>query len=779
MITGVSTGPIRRAVPESAVPGALVAVVAIVVLLFVAPVPARAAQTGEGLEVSSSTYYDPQPGSERVRVDASFTLTNRQPDEIVGDQVRSFFYTRWLFAVPAVVTDLSATSDGVPLEVAIEAAPDSEDIVFASIRLPYDLQYEQSIRIDASYTIPGSLPRVEGSIARVNDSFLSFAVWTAGDPGQAEVRVRIPSGFRIDLQGSLDELQEVERNGETTLEALSIARPKDFFGQVFGRNDAGLITAHADLPEARATVRAWPDDPEWAEFVVAAIEEDVPVMAELIGLDWTMGDIEVIETVTPYLFGYGGWFNASSGLIEIGETLERDLILHELSHAWFNDALIDGRWIIEGLAEEFASRTMEATGDVRPDPTEPDPDDPVRVPLAAWASPWTLPEEDAYAYEQYHYNASWWVMRQITDEIGLDRLADVLADLDADRLTYPGERAGERTTEPTSWTHLFDLLDEHYDDVRLDELFTTHVLDPVDAAQLAPRRAARQEYGELVAMSGSWSPPVVVRRDLAAWRFDHARQAMEAASAVVKARDSVDSLADALGLAIEHSNERRYEDATTIAALGDALDEEFGLLDELAGLQQERTSLVQQADRLQVSIVFDATTPEDAAAEVIDVRRGLLELERLRTTVESRAAAAGVSTPAWGAGGQSDVDAALALARARLATLEAIEKAAAAIEEPRSAVERLGLLRNDPDALLDDARRAFETDRLDVALAATAAAEDALAGASSAGTTRLGWVGAGLAVVFVVGLGFVSLRRRSRRTRGRRAVPSEHHTAAG
>lgn len=730
---------------------------------MVASAASASAQVADGLEVSSSTIYEPQPSRERIRVDATFTLTNRQPDEVIGDQVRSYYYTKWVIALPAAVEDFNATSDQVALRTTIEADPGSTDIVFASIALPDDLRFDESVQIDVGYTIPGSQPRIEGAIARVNDSFLSFSVWTAGDPGMADVRVRIPPGFRVDLQGDLDELDEVSRNGETMLEALAIDRPQDFFGQVFGRNDAGLITDYAELPAGQATVRAWPDDPEWAAFVVDAIEDDVPVLAGLTGLEWAAGDIEVIETVTPYLFGYGGWFNASSGVIEVGETLERDLILHELAHAWFNDELVEGRWITEGLAEEYASRTIEATGDTRPDPTEPDPADPIRVPLASWASPWTIEEEDAYAYERYHYNASWWVIRQITDEIGLEEFAAVLVALRDDSLPYPGERPGEQTLEPTRWTHLFDLLDPHFDDDRLDELFTTHVLEPADAAGLQPRRDTLARYHELVDATDTWSPPLIVRRDLASWRFDSATAGIDEALAIIDVRDRIDTSAENLGVRVEHPGELSYEDAASLDALRDVRAAEKSLLAELDDLTRTRDVLATRAAAIGVDVVYEPGTPDEAAADTALLTTSLDRIERLRDEVDTRAGALALDTPTWSTTTGGDIDDAIALAEARLATLDAIERATSVVDEPRTLIEQLGLWRRDPARTLDEARRAFEIDALDDALVATAATEAAVARAGSNGTTRATWAGATVGVVLMMALviGWSARRRRA------------------
>ncbi len=707
------------------------------------------AQTTNGLQVASSTTYVPQPELEQVAVNAVYTLTNLQPDENLDGRIRSYYYTKWVIAVPASVRDLSASTSQQPLRTTNEVDADTQDVAFVSIDLLANLSYQESVQIDVRYTIPGGEPRAGGVIARVNDSFLSFSVWTAGDPGLADVRIQIPPGFTVDLQGDLDEFREITRDGETLLEATSIKRPHDFFGQVFGRNDLGLLTEIARLPVGTATVRAWPDDPEWAIFVVDAIEEDVPVLADLTGLDWTAGDIEVIETVTPYLYGYGGWFNASSGLIEVGETLERDLILHELAHAWFNDELIEGRWITEGMAEEFASQTIAATGDPQPDPIQPDLADPLRVPLADWASPWTLDEADAFAYEQYHYNASWWVIRQITDEIGLDAFADVLVALRDDVLPYPGELPGEKTLQPTSWTHLFDLLDSRTDSANLDELFTTYVLDPDVATRLELRRTTLDQYDDLVMASAMWSPPLVLRRDLTAWNFDNAQTLIAEVNTIISVRDAVDTLAADLDIDIVHDTEAAYETATSLTALRAVRSTEEQLRTDLEGLRTARTDLLDQGAALHIGVEFSAGTQDAAAAEIVELRASLEHVAMLRVQVEEKVDAMDLTHPDWSLPSSADAAVAAADAEARLATLDAIERATSSVNAPRSLLQQLGVWRRDPSHTLADARRAFEADALDDALAATAATETALARADSQGRTRALYASA--AVIAILG----------------------------
>lgn len=711
-----------------------------VAVLVLVPSPSASAQDRDGLDVSSSKTYTPDTANEQIVVTASYTMTNVQPDELLGDSVRSYYFTSWVVAVPATVTDFRATSNGAPLDVSLAPDDDTEDIMFSTISLPTNLDFEETVTVDVSYTIPGGEPRTGGAVARVNDSFLSFSVWAAGDPGTTDVRVNVPDGFILDLEGSLDDFTIRSEDGEVFYEALDIPQPRQFFGQVFGRNDNGLITETAQLPNATASIRAWPDDPDWATFVVEAIEDDVPVIEELTGLAWPAGDIEVIETVTPYLYGYGGWFNASSGLIEIGENLERDLILHELTHAWFNEELIEGRWITEGLAEEYASRTIEATGDIRPDPERPDLNDPVRVPLAVWGSPWSLDESEAFAYEQFHYNASWWVVRQITDDIGLEAFAEVLGALDRDELAYPGEGPIELTQLSTRWIHLFDLLDRNTSTEGLDELFETYVLSPAEAEKLATRRATLVSYEELLDASDNWGAPLVIRRELSAWDFDEAVALIDAATTIISERDGVDSLADSLNVSIKRDTETRYEAASSAMELAAVLQEEQLLRGQLEDLQLARQDAAAVAQAIDSQLEFAPMSYADAVNDVAAQQVAIDTTATLRAEVEAEAEALGLQIPPWSTAEEpTDFAAEMAVAEARLATLATLQRTRASVTEPRGIVQKVGLWLSDVDATYAAATAHFEANELDEAIQASVQTRSLISQSSVVGRNRLIW----------------------------------------
>ena len=128
-------------------------------------------------------------------------------------------------------------------------------------------------------------------------------------------------------------------------------------------------------------VMAWPEDEQWDDTVRDTLRTSMPELRELIGLDWPVAhDLNVRERFTPSLEGYAGLFFNDSQRIDVSEDLEPVVIVHEASHAWFNDSLFVERWIYEGLAEEYAWRTQQAVGgDDGGKPSRPAIDDPGRM----------------------------------------------------------------------------------------------------------------------------------------------------------------------------------------------------------------------------------------------------------------------------------------------------------------------------------------------------------------------------------------------------------------
>ena len=77
-------------------------------------------------------------------------------------------------------------------------------------------------------------------------------------------------------------------------------------------NDDPLTRHELDGPN-EITVHAWPDDSVWADLVVGHVADGLPVLEDLVGLHWPVDrDLVVQETVSPSVYGYGGWYDSDS-----------------------------------------------------------------------------------------------------------------------------------------------------------------------------------------------------------------------------------------------------------------------------------------------------------------------------------------------------------------------------------------------------------------------------------------------------------------------------------
>ena len=120
-------------------------------------------------------------------------------------------------------------------------------------------------------------------------------------------------------------------------------------------------------------VRSWPEDDLWAKRVRERLTSGLVALHELNGLDWpVVGTLRVTESATQRLNGYAGFYDpGETGVqdeITISEEPDEQVIVHEAAHAWFNDGLLTGRWISEGLADAYAARAMSRLGSTPPAP---------------------------------------------------------------------------------------------------------------------------------------------------------------------------------------------------------------------------------------------------------------------------------------------------------------------------------------------------------------------------------------------------------------------------
>jgi len=518
---------------------------------------AAPAQAADGLSFRSTTTYTVDASSGVVHVMAEIALTNTIPDKRDGSYINRRFFTGFSLPVPVgAVNPVATTTSGGALGVTGRLIDGNVSFYILDVDLAMKLFYQQSTQVNVTYDITGLPPRSENPW-RVNAAYAAFDAFGVGDDGNVTVRVVVPPGFVVDTFG--DDAVVTEENGNIVYTATDIPNPNEFDIFVSARNDDGLVATTVTTPAAdEFNLRAWPGDTEWQAFVTTQIEDGVPVLSTLIGQAWPIDEtVEVREAYTPYLYGYAGWFSASDNEIEIGEDLDQEVVLHELSHAWFNDNWFADRWLSEGFAQVYSNKAVTEMGGEALTPASISATDPGKVTLNDWGDPnFTDGADDV---EDYGYNASFSVVEQIVSEIGEEGMRDVLAAVADRTIAYRGEVAPEAVDEVTDWRRFLDVVDEIGGAQNADELIAKYVVTSTQAALLDERTDARELYKQLVDDGGTWAVPYLVRERMSVWSFKDAKTAIDEAHDVLALRDELDTKSDQLGSSYPDELEGTYE----------------------------------------------------------------------------------------------------------------------------------------------------------------------------------------------------------------------------
>ena len=560
--------------------------VALPLLLLTAT--AHKANASDGLSFRSTTTYTVDAVSGVVHVLAEVSLTNTIPDKRDGNFINRRYFTGFSLPVPVgAVNQVATTTSGRPLGLTTRLIDGNTSFYVYDIDLARNLFYQESTQVNVTYDITGLPPRSENPW-RVNAAYAAFDAFGIGDDGKVTVRVVVPPGFVVDTFG--DDAVITQENGNTVYTATDIPNPNEFDIFISARNDGGLTATNVATPaDDQFNLRSWPGDTEWQAFVTTQIHDGVPVLSTLVGQPWPIEEtVEVREAYTPYLYPYAGWFSASDNEIEIGEDLDQEVVLHELSHAWFNDNWFADRWLSEGFAQVYSNKAVAELGGEALTPATISDTDAGKVTLNDWGDPNFT--DGADEVEDYGYNASFSVVQQIVDEVGDDKMREVLAAVADRTIAYRGETEPEPFDQVTDWRRFLDLVDEVGGATSADELVAKYVVTPTQATLLDERTEARTAYQQLIDDGGTWAPPLLVREKMSAWSFKAAQSAIDDSQEVLALRDELDEKTAELGSSYPSDLETTYE------ASGKDLD------DATAAAQQQ----IDTADDVLAAVAADA-----------------------------------------------------------------------------------------------------------------------------------------------------------------------------
>jgi hypothetical protein len=544
----------------------LIAVVALSAIHLAAPAPVAAA--GGRTDIASTTYtLDPDAG----RLDVVINLTVESVSGPVTDVID---YTYVWLEEAAVAVRVVADHGAATL------SREQRGYGFDLYRVSFSKIVPGQVRqLTITYRVPGGAPR-SASTTRIGLAFVSFCLVSNGIDG-GSARLVVPSAYDLQIDAHGGELKPSTRDGLTTYQTPNLDDPLSFWACAYGDNPSAYTTTSLASPNGRTIeLQAWPEDPTWNNQMDEQIREALGPLEDLVGrgLPGT-GPIIVREVSSGELGPYAGVFDPTEGVARISEDLQFGTVVHELSHAWFNDSLFEARWLSEGSAEWARSTvTDEPCEDPGPYPGSGKPN------LDHWrfAGPRASGEElDVVGYE---YAAACYLVSSLADRMEPSRMHDVLDALMEDELAYQsGDQVLHGRGEAEDWRQWLDAIDElglvpsgATDLDYAQKLVARYGAGSETATALLPARSrARALYHELLGSIGDWTVPEAVLRPMSEWSFTHATVAMDfeasafaAANAVHAALPEVDPVNGPVKDLVEGASTQAELDAAVVAATG-------------------------------------------------------------------------------------------------------------------------------------------------------------------------------------------------------------------
>lgn len=540
----------------------------------------------DGLDATTAASYVLDPTQRQVRVQVDVTVVNRLP---LTPGAR-YYYAGVNLAIQPEASQIVADEGGAHDKTTTQSRTGYRIL---TVEFASRLYVGQTTNVHLTYVLPAGAPRSSSQV-RVGAAYATFVAWAFGDHGT--VQVSIPSEYAVTVTG--DAMTQGSTEGGLQVLTATANDPGSWYAWIDARNDSALTSQALQLSDGeQVVVRAWPEDATWQQRVVQTLTRGIPALVKRIGLPWPVsGSLSVLEVSGAQLEGYAGFYSPTNEQITISEDLDPLTIVHEASHAWFNSSLFANRWITEGLADEYAFRTLKGLGVAVDGPPDVRTSAAVAFPLDTWGPPAAIKTRTQDAREEWGYDASWTVVREIVSEVGETGMAKVFAAALAGTTAYVGSGTPERTTLPADWRRFADLAEEIGGGRGIAEMLAPWVLTSAERAQLAPRAAARTAYHQLLAASGGWSPPVVVRMDLDAWSFTAASSAIAEARLGLGVRDAMRSEAAREQLAVPAALETAYEGAANADALTGAVETEQSLASSLQAIAAARSRLAEPRD---------------------------------------------------------------------------------------------------------------------------------------------------------------------------------------
>ena len=553
---------------------AVTALVVALVLAVMAPaaglvVPAAVRAADPDLSVVTDATYTVRPEDGNVGVSLAMTARNRTSES----RTRRFFFDHTFLAVQPGAINLRITG---PKGARVKVARRTEDATLLRIDFGSRLYSGKGATMKLGFDLPGQGEGASPQV-RVGSSLVTLPVWAFASNGArgSSVAVRFPPGWDVAVESGAFPRRDTTADGGTVLEAGPLAAPLDFFAFVSAERPAVYVDRPLTVPvegqEVELLLQAWKDDPGWADRTGSLFADALPALRGDIGLPWPAEEPLVIhETAGRDADASAGVYDAAQNRMDVAYWADRGVVIHQAAHGWFNGDLLADRWANEGFATFYALRAAEQLGESAASPQMTDEAQAASFPLNAWAA--SDGQGTTTAADAYGYAASLELANALADRVGTDVLATVWSDAAAGTGAYQpapldtdaGGRAGAGAAIPEGvggvpdWRALLDLL-EARSGQDVTPLWREWVVQPVEAASLDARAAARASYGRTLALADGWQLPRAIRDALRSWQFDTAETLMADARTVLAQRKAVEGMAEGDGVALTTTMQSLFE----------------------------------------------------------------------------------------------------------------------------------------------------------------------------------------------------------------------------
>jgi hypothetical protein len=294
------------------------------------------------------------------------------------------------------------------------------------------------------------------------------------------------------------------------------------------------------------------------------------------------------------------------------------------------------------MSEGYASWIERATG-TNPEPCKAPTTYPAgRNPtLGFWEFADPRATDDDLAMVAYQYDAACSIVSTVADQVGLDRMREILGVLATTQGAYEDVR-DKGSDETVAWQDWLDAVDERgmgpagLDDVSATgDLLITYGI--ATRAALDERVEARTALAGLRSTTDGWAVPLAVIGPMSAWRFDDARSAIDEAEAIIDSAEAVEAMLPTVDAETGpiHAAYEAADDTAGLVALHAQVDDQLETAEAVTGAMAAAATergFVEQVGLMDTDLTAMSTAAL-AAVTALDTATARSQVDQLNVAI--------------------------------------------------------------------------------------------------------------------------------------------------